>query len=606
MSIASRPRKTKPSTNGHKPTFDPPEFVEKNCEVCGAKYQGWETKGQPLPCPECESKKPPLMEKACTGCGREFFTDEPRDTCLQCAAPSGVACQSCGTDIVEAIANGRGKKKEKAKPPSAPTTETAAAARAPRESIEISVELGKIEIRAQQREAFDAEKLAGLAEEIARDGMLQPPVVRHNPGNARQPYLLVAGERRIRAAKSLGWTSLNVHLLSGEVSDAEALTLQGAENAVRENFNDVELARWCQLVTSPVDAGGGGLTQKQLAKRLGVTQAEISNRIRLLRAPAWALQLVISGQMSRKHAMELLAFENFPELLKPLEKATLGTLKQEEELGTAADYAEVLGSIAWRETGALAGSDYRYELGGSIAFAVEPTEAEREQLRIVVLEHYGAEAERALNKKLAAKLLAKAKAAAIKKAEQRATKKTKGEKAKVVELTPAEQKRREADQARQHKARLEAWFHDWLRVLCAERLLSVPHGPTWLTLWALAKHAGNQGSLAGQLAAVAKEIEPDVKIPKSDWNGPDVAGLLEQLADRPQQLAAVGDEFARRLLVDVDGSPVQVVYPEVVVRLARVLSIDVAGFLGQVKPLAMPKELAPFIGKASGKKKRGA
>lgn len=222
----------------------PPRLVDKACTLCGDAFSIWEQEGRP-----------------------------DRSVCYECDPAPGLS-----------------------PPDAAAAAKKTVDGSAEKGLIEISVDVRKIEIVEQARKDFDQAKIDALAESIERDGLLQPPVVRHNPGNAAQPYRLVAGERRVRAVKKLGWSSVPVRLASGAIDDAQALLLQGEENVLREQFNDVELAQWCKLATSPASEGGGGLTQEALAKRLGVTQAEISNRIRFLRCPPSASTWLSAGK----------------------------------------------------------------------------------------------------------------------------------------------------------------------------------------------------------------------------------------------------------------------------------------------------------------------
>ena len=603
MSIAAPSRNRKSKTQTPKSNFNPPALVTKYCTLCGVSFDVWEQEGRP-----------------------------ERATCYECDPVPGEPQGDAASDAAAA---------------SAATKKTAAIQKTP-DLIEIVVDVRKIEVRAQARKAFDEAKIEALAETIRSEGLLQPPVVRHNPGNDARPYVLVAGERRLRAVKLLGWEKVNVRLASGAVDDAQALLAQGLENLAREDLNDVEMAQWCKLATSPAGEGGGGLTQEQLAGRLGVTQAEISNRIRLLRSPAWALELVISGQMSRKHAMELLAFEGFAGILMAIEKDVRQRLKQDGELGTTDDFRTIIHDTARRVTAPLEDSDYRYELGGHIRFAIAADDLKALDT-VTVRTHRGDEM-RAIDKKAAEKLLAAAKKEAIAAAEAKAKKKGKGKAAagEQQKLTPAEQKKRDAKLAKQHAARVEAWFYDWLRVLCATKIKcdDATSPAAWLATWAMVvQPAGEQEIYDLFFAAIDKGPE------RGRFVRADALELIASLSDG--EVIACQVSLAVGLLVDDEGQPRQPSYgceylrSDVVAALARLLKLDVAAawrddrasamrekfwslhskeqllalgaelkvplletqkksvmvnlLTGQQKPLALPKSLAPLVAKVAGK-----
>lgn len=616
----------------------------KTCDECGQIY-GAELEE----CPICEGERLLREERQPAKNGR-----------------SGSAKSSAAADSAEQTSaprpkkNGRGAPKSSAgggSPPSAPDSLPSA----PLELIEVVAPIAKIEVRRQARTEFDEAKLAALAGEIAADGMLQPPLVRHHPEakTGKWHYVLVDGERRIRAAKQLGWTSIKVQLVSGAMDDRRAKLIQGKANIDRESFNDVDLARWCQWATSPESEGGGGLTQVALAKQLGVTQAEISNRIRLLRVPDWALELNISGQMSRKHCLELLRYEGAAPILAECKKATLAWLEEHGGLPTADDYAaEILDDVARERTGALNGSHYDHRCG-NIKFAVEATDAEREALGIVqVPERYGDELEpRALNKKLAAKLLATAKAAAIDAAEAKQAKKERGAKLgrgkEKAELTPAQRKARAAEQAKQHENRLTAWFHDWLRVLCAAWLKSGDTSGGFdaarLVMWALierpvdgqevydlffggafpdrtrkvSSHSRESTLelLCGMTINQALDAELSLAVglllnengePRGDtWRPPVPAETLHTMARAMElDLAAAWrddrkSEMRERFWELHSKDQLLALGKELGVPLLETQkkSAMIANLIGQQKPLPLPKSLAGLVQAASGAKK---
>ena len=150
--------------------------------------------------------------------------------------------------------------------------------------------------RRQPRQAFDHEALTALAESVRARGILQPLVVRPLPGGN---YELVAGERRLRAAKMAGLET--VPAIVRETADSERLELAVIENMAREDLNPVEEARACATLVDDL-----GLTKEELGRRIGRSRVAVSNLIRLLDLPDEALALVEGGQLSEGHGRALL------------------------------------------------------------------------------------------------------------------------------------------------------------------------------------------------------------------------------------------------------------------------------------------------------------
>src|SRR5215218_5246513 len=148
----------------------------------------------------------------------------------------------------------------------------------------------------QPRRSFDDDKLAELAESIRVRGVLQPVVVRPLPGGT---YELVAGERRLRAARIAGMELIPAMLRQAD--DWERLDLALAENMARQDLNAVEQARACAMLVEDL-----GLTKGELGRRVGKSRAAISNLIRLLDLPEEALELIEGGELSEAHGRALL------------------------------------------------------------------------------------------------------------------------------------------------------------------------------------------------------------------------------------------------------------------------------------------------------------
>ncbi|HEY1357262.1 MAG TPA: ParB/RepB/Spo0J family partition protein [Thermoleophilaceae bacterium] len=160
---------------------------------------------------------------------------------------------------------------------------------------ELPVEIVKPNPR-QPRRNFDDEALAELAQSIRSRGMLQPIVVRPL---ASGEYELVAGERRLRAAKAAELET--VPAVIRDADDWERLDLALAENMAREDLNPIDEARACAMLVEDL-----GLTKGEVGRRVGRSRVAISNLIRLLELPEDVLELIETGQLSEGHGRALL------------------------------------------------------------------------------------------------------------------------------------------------------------------------------------------------------------------------------------------------------------------------------------------------------------
>lgn len=147
----------------------------------------------------------------------------------------------------------------------------------------------------QPRADFDDETLDALARSIQEVGVLQPVVVRR----ASEGYELVAGERRLRAARRAGLATIPAVIR--ESDDTEALREALIENIHREDLGALELAEAFRELLEEL-----GVTQETLAERLGVSRPHIANTIRLLGLPQGVQELLAEGKISAGHARALL------------------------------------------------------------------------------------------------------------------------------------------------------------------------------------------------------------------------------------------------------------------------------------------------------------
>jgi ParB family chromosome partitioning protein len=147
----------------------------------------------------------------------------------------------------------------------------------------------------QPRTSFDPTRLDELARSIKERGVIQPVTVRRRAG----AYELVAGERRVLAAKQAGFAT--VPALVVEATDEEALLLALIENIQRDDLNPMEHARGYHEMATRFN-----LTQEQVAQRVGKDRASVTNYLRLLSLPKKIQQLITEEKLSFGHARALL------------------------------------------------------------------------------------------------------------------------------------------------------------------------------------------------------------------------------------------------------------------------------------------------------------
>lgn len=159
--------------------------------------------------------------------------------------------------------------------------------------------------RSQPRSVFDEHSLHELAASIRVHGVLQPLAVRARGGGK---YELIAGERRYRAAKLAGLKSVPIVLR--EADNRESLEIALVENIQREDITPMECARAYRRLMDEF-----GLTQEQVAEKVGKGRTSVANSVRLLKLPARIQQGLEAGDLSEGHARALLALSNDAQML---------------------------------------------------------------------------------------------------------------------------------------------------------------------------------------------------------------------------------------------------------------------------------------------------
>ncbi|CAN5576591.1 stage 0 sporulation protein Spo0J [soil metagenome] len=151
----------------------------------------------------------------------------------------------------------------------------------------------------QPRSTFPESGIKELAASIKEVGILQPLVVR----STESGFELIAGERRLRAAKEAGLD--RVPVLIRQAADNESMELALVENLQREDLNPLETAAAYQALME-----GFGFTREQLANRLGKSRAAVANTLRLAQLPAGVRELVLDGSLTEGHARALLGLQD--------------------------------------------------------------------------------------------------------------------------------------------------------------------------------------------------------------------------------------------------------------------------------------------------------
>ncbi len=182
------------------------------------------------------------------------------------------------------------------------------------------------------RRSFEPEAFEELKKSIQEYGILEPLIVRPVSQHPESGYELVAGERRFRAAQELGLEQVPVVIKN--LSDRAVREIMLIENLQRTGLEPLEEAEALQVLLQD-DA----ITQEDLGKKLGKSQAWIANRLRLLKAPDELKELIISREITPKHAVTLLQYTEYPvfkevilpDLKKDLQKGELVSVSQLED-----------------------------------------------------------------------------------------------------------------------------------------------------------------------------------------------------------------------------------------------------------------------------------
>lgn len=165
--------------------------------------------------------------------------------------------------------------------------------------------------RAQPRAVFDQNSIIRLADSIRRYGILQPLTVREADPDDSCRYELIAGERRLRAARMLGYLTVPCIVKEADVQVSAELAI--IENLLREDLNMFEEAYGYKKLIE-----NHGLTQDEVAKRMSVSQSAVANKLRLLKLTYEEQKLILDERLTERHARALLRIDGTAERLNVL------------------------------------------------------------------------------------------------------------------------------------------------------------------------------------------------------------------------------------------------------------------------------------------------
>lgn len=185
----------------------------------------------------------------------------------------------------------------------------------------------------QPRDVFDDKELQGLVESIKKHGVLQPVLVKP----LQHGYMLIAGERRWRAAKQIGLKEIPA--IVRQVDDTNSLEIALVENIQRESLNPMEKAKGFQELMSKFK-----LTHDEIARAMGKERSSITNYMRLLDLPAAIQEHVSRGTLSMGHARAILSLRGQAMQVQLCEQVIKEGLSVRETEAIAAAEKEPTGS----------------------------------------------------------------------------------------------------------------------------------------------------------------------------------------------------------------------------------------------------------------------
>ena len=180
-----------------------------------------------------------------------------------------------------------------------------------------TLRISQIEPKADQpRKYFDEEALIELSDSIKTHGLLQPIIVRES---TQGYYQIIAGERRWRASKLAGLTEIPVIIMQADALEAAEIAI--IENIQRQDLNAYEEAAAYSSLMEQY-----GLTQEEVAEKVGKSRSAVANTMRLLDLPEDVLEMLKTGDISAGHARALLGLKNKDAIVDTAEQILVRSL----------------------------------------------------------------------------------------------------------------------------------------------------------------------------------------------------------------------------------------------------------------------------------------
>lgn len=190
--------------------------------------------------------------------------------------------------------------------------------------------------RAQPRADFDNNSIIRLADSIRRYGIIQPLTVRRSDFDDIYVYELVAGERRLRAARMLGYFTVPCIVI--EADERMSAEMAIIENLLRKDLNMFEQAYGFKKLIENY-----GLTQDEVARRMSLSQSAVANKIRLLKLTDAEQRLILENELSERHARALLKIESVElrtEAIRYISSVSMNVINSEKYIETLLKRAE--------------------------------------------------------------------------------------------------------------------------------------------------------------------------------------------------------------------------------------------------------------------------
>lgn len=341
----------------------------------------------------------------------------------------------------------------------------------------VALPIGECERHEDNRQPAEHEIMA-MMQSLTEVKQLEPLVVWQATQTSR--YTILSGETRWRAAKRLGWQTIQARIVTG-IDAAQALQLLARYNGERKDLDPIQRARLGKRLTTPAAEGGGGLTQQKAAEQLGLEKgASLANLMKLLELPAKWQERVAAGELPWSWAREMAAALVLAPVDRELDrewKRKDSPTRQSYE-GNAFDSRRTLmRAIEHSIRSDCRRLDEKNYIGSSWkAIDIDAANpAIRKELGIVEVEL--PDGGRGKTKTVAIATNVKAFDAIKEKQQERAEKKRaerggRDDKPAERKLSAGELKQRAADRTRQLTDRINRWRHRWLRKLIVARLTS--------------------------------------------------------------------------------------------------------------------------------------